>query len=401
MSRRASKQQKDLPRMSVVDKTPALSNTLDPELDTARLALSAAPKNNAMGEWPPALSLNSTKLTDWIPIPRPREDSAQPESLPKSASAAHQYPPIPSTLAHSHQTPTNTPQRQPTHAPSVLIDLPTQIAQFEFSYLTAHTTLRRLSPKTRVIVTCQNTLLAYKDMAHLARIWRRAVAGLPCAAIVKILDPLSRLSEMHARKLCMDMRQGLQAYELWGERVKAVRECGEGSMRAAWWDKFDTDVRELEAVVDIDDLQAQFKAVGVKHLEPAPVVKTRGPVAAKARATKQRLAVAANTPAAVIKTPHMAASPTPVPEQPYSNDDFLYPRTPPKVPRRRRASAPGSLSKSQTAFECFIAGDPTVQAYVAGGDVDGNALRVVNRLGRRNQQRRMPLPDEWCGADMI
>jgi hypothetical protein len=387
--------------MSVVEKTPALSNTLDPELNTARLALSAAPKSNGMGEWPPTLSLNSTKLTDWVPIPRPREDSAQPESLPESASAAHQYPPLPSTLAHSHQTPTTTPQKQPTYVPSVLIDLPTQIAQFEFSYLTAHTTLRRLSPKTRVIVTCQNTLLAYKDMAHLARIWRRAVAGSPCAAIVKILDPLSRLSETHARKLCMDMRQGLQAYELWGERAKAARESGEGSMRAAWWEKFDTDVRELEAVVDIDDLQAQFKAVGVKHLEPAPPVKTRGPVAATARATKQRLVVAANTPAAVIKTPRMAASPTPVPEQPYSNDDFLYPRTPPKVPRRRRASAPGSLSKAQTAFECFISGDPAVRAYVAGGDVDGNALRVVNHLGRRNQQRRMPLPDEWCGASMI
>jgi hypothetical protein len=387
--------------MSVVEKTPALSDTLDPEMDTARLALSPAPKSNAMGKWPLTLSLNSTKLTDWIPIPRPREDSAQQESLPKSASAAHQYSPLPSTLAHSHQTPTTTPQKQPTHAPSVLIDLPTQIAQFEFSHLTAHTTLRRLSPKTRVIVTCQNTLLAHKDMAHLARIWRRAVAGSPCAAIVKILDPLRRLSEMHARKLCTDMRRGLQAYELWGERAKAARESGEGSMRAAWWEKFGTDVRGLEVVVDIDDLQAQFKAVGVKHLEPAPLVKARGPVAAKARDTKQRLVAAANTPAAVTKTPQMATPPTPVSEQPYSNDDFLHPRTPPKVPRQRRASAPGSLSKVQTTFECFISGDPAVQACVAGGDVDGNALRVMNRLGRRNQQRRMPLPDEWCGADMI
>ena len=228
-------------------------------------------------------------------------------------------------------------------------------------------------------------------MAQLARTWRRAIGGSPSAAIVKILDPLSRLSEVHARKLCTDVQQGLRARELWGKRAKSERESGEGSMCAAWWKRFDTEIKALEAVVDIDDLQAQFEAVGVNFLKPVPVV-------VKDRKVKQR-AEAASTPTAMDKTTHITTPPTSKPEKQHANDDFLYPRTPPKVPRRR-ASAPGSLSKPKAPLECFITEDPIVQACVAEGDVDGNALRVMNRLGRRNKQRRMPLPDDWCVPDV-
>jgi hypothetical protein len=392
VSRRALKQQRDLPQILVTEETSNSSETFDLEAGTAGLALFDAPNGNTTDEWLPALSLNSTKLADWIPVPRPREDSVQPDSFSKNATAILQHPPLPSTLTHSHRTLATTP-KQPRRASSVLLDLPTEITQFNISHLMAEATLRRLSPKTRVIVTCQNSLSAYKDMVQLARIWRRAVAGSPSAAIVKILDPLSRLSEVHARKLCTDVQQGLRAHELWGERANKLRESGEGSMCAAWWERFDAEMSALEAVVGIEDLQAQFKAVGAKFLKPAPLMEPRDPVIVTGGEAEQQAKVA-STPKASDKTTRITAPPTSNPEKPYSNDDFLCPRTPPKVPCRR-ASAPGSLSKAKGPFECFVSEDPVVQACVAEGDVDGNALRVMNRLGRRNKQRRMPLPDEW------
>jgi hypothetical protein len=379
----------------MVGKEPIPDEVLTLETGVAELVLANPPWGNAIGEDSPTLLPGTTKLTDWIPIPRPREDSAHVESIPPhNTTPTPQHTPPPSTPTRTHSAPTSASPSTPARTSSVLYDLPTQIIEFKPSHLIAETTLRHLPPKTRVIVTCRNAISAHKDMAHLAQLWRRAVPGSPCVAIVKILDPLSRLSETHARKLCTDLLQGLRSYEEWGEKVKVSRESEEGSMCAAWWEGFDKEVGAL-GTVDVEDVRAQLEAIGGRFLN-CSLVEAGDQIENRDDESDKRFE-AADAELVAEEGPEVAVSPTsPILEEPQSDDDFLYPRTPPEIPRRRTLAS-FSLPKARAPLVVthITMEDTAVRTRTPDDDADDDTIRIADRFGRRNKQRRMPLPDTW------
>jgi hypothetical protein len=370
---RGTAKQRDAFQALIVENGPVPDDTVEFETDTAGLALSGAPRSEA-GKCVPTVPPNTPAPLDCISGPRPREDSAHVESLLRNSVNPEQVSPPPTPVFRSRPVSRTISSKASQCTSSTLFDLHAQISQFNFSYLTSEMILDRLPPKSRVIVACQNALSARKDMAALEEIWNRAVARLPCTAIVKILDPLSRLSATGARKLCTNMQQGLNTYHIWNARVNSARGSGEGHMCDAWWEDFDEKLRALRRL-DENNLQIQLLAIGARFLEPPPTFMKPADEDDTEKKGNDNRGESTVTRAAETRASSSL-------QKQLSGTDISPPSIRP-VERNRPVLVLNSLSDRT---------DPFATMNVNSEDT---VFRAVNRLGRRDKQRRKPIPDEW------